>query len=69
MYDPDAGRVVAFYTVSNKGYAIVGNVSNNTISFGTAVQFNGTDNVYEPSTAYDTNTDRIGVFILIIMPH
>ena len=62
VYDPDAGRVVAFYTVSNKGYAIVGNVSNNTISFGTAVQFNGTDNVYEPSTAYDTNTDRIGVF-------
>ena len=62
VYDPDAGRVVAFYTVSNKGYAIVGNVSNNTISFGTAVQFNGTDNVYDPCTAYDTNTDRIGVF-------
>ena len=62
VYDPDAQKVVIAYQDqgnSNYGTAIVGTVSGTSISFGTAVVFEGAATVSATSAAYDTTNDRV----------
>ena len=66
VYDPDSQRViVAYYDAFNNyyGYCVVGEVdpSNNTITFGTATQFQQ-NFVIVHSIGYDTTNDKVVVF-------
>ena len=59
-FDSENNKVViAYKDGNNKGKCVVGTVSGTNISFGTPVQFNGTDNVASISTGYDSYAKKI----------
>ena len=58
-YDANAGKiVVAYYSSSSNGTAVVGTVSGTSISFGTPVTFTS-NGVSAVSVVYDTNAQKI----------
>ena len=60
-FDSENNKVVLAYMDGNtyKGKCVVGTINGTDISFGTAVQFNGTDNVASVSTGYDPYAKKI----------
>ena len=60
-FDSENNKVVLAYMDGNtfKGKCVVGTINGTDISFGTAVQFNGTDNVETVSTGYDPIAKKI----------
>jgi hypothetical protein len=66
VYDSTAQKVILTFQDnddSNNNKAIVGTVSGTSISFGTAVTYNGaTTNSYKGYIAYDSNADRVVIF-------
>ena len=61
VYDPDQQKVILVYRDagnSYKGTAIVGTITGTSISFGTAVVFNGVT-TGEMDTCYDTDQDKV----------
>jgi hypothetical protein len=65
LYDPSNDKVVVVYKGFNgsafPGYAAVGTVSNNNISFGSVVLFNGNSSVDNVSAAFDSNSNKVVV--------
>lgn len=60
VYDSTGDRVVIAYADGNHGYAVVGNVSGSSITFGTPVAWHNANNsVNRLGMAYDSNADRI----------
>lgn len=60
-YDANAQKVVIAYRDSStdRGKVVVGTVSGNSISFGTAVQFSGSNDATRMALAYDANAQKI----------
>ena len=61
-FDSENNKVViAYKDGNNKGKCVVGEITSGTtnITFGTPVQFNGTDNVQSISTGYDSYAKKI----------
>ena len=61
-FDPDTGKIVVAYTDtgdSNKGKAVVGTVSGNAISFGSATTFSGSSDGRKPQCVYDSNANKM----------
>ena len=61
-FDPDTGKIVVAYTDtgdSNLGKAVVGTVSGNAISFGSATTFSGSSDGRKPQCVYDTNANKM----------
>ena len=61
VFDSTNNRVVVAYRndTASTGEAIVGTVSGTSISFGTAVTFNGASNVSYPSAVFDTTNSKV----------
>lgn len=60
VYDTTGNRVVIAYRDGNDGFAVVGNVSGSSITFGTPVAFHSAGySATELGMAYDSNADRI----------
>ena len=58
-FDSNANRFVYFYLRSNQGYAVVGQMTNTTMSFGTPVSMNSNGNIKFPKVAFDSNTNKV----------
>ena len=61
VFDPDNNKVIIVYSDStnNLGKAIVGTVSGTTITYGSAVTFNGTGSIGDFDIGYDTANDKV----------
>lgn len=63
-YDSNADRIVILYkenTGGDYGYAIVGNVSSTSVSFGTKVAFNSATSRY-PVPVYDSDSNKVVIY-------
>jgi hypothetical protein len=58
-FDSNANRFVYFYLRSNQGYAVVGQMTNTTMSFGTPVSMNSNGSIKFPKVAFDSNTNKV----------
>jgi hypothetical protein len=61
-FDPNTGKIVVAYTDrgdSNLGKAVVGTVSGNTISFGSATTFSGSSDGRRARCVYDPNANKM----------
>ena len=59
-FDSENNKVVLAYKDGNsKGKVVIGTVNNQSISFTSPAQFNGTDNVSACSTGYDSSAKKI----------
>ena len=60
-FDSNSNRVVIAFTHSSDddGRAIVGSVDGTSISFGTAVKFNGTSNISEAHACFDSTNNKV----------
>lgn len=64
VYDPDSGNLILFFrdsAASYNGKGIVGTVSGNSISFGTAIQFDTTGNCTNIRATYDEVNNKVVV--------
>jgi hypothetical protein len=60
VYDTTGNRVVIVYRDGNDGWAVVGNVSGSSITFGTPVAWQSNNwSVTQMGLAYDSNADKI----------
>jgi hypothetical protein len=60
VFDENAGKFLIFYRDNSnaQGYGIVGTVSGTSISFGSAVQFNSSNNPVVMSASYDSTAQK-----------
>ena len=61
VFDPDNNKVIIVYSDStnNLGKAVVGTISGTTITYGSAVTFNGTGSIGDFDIGYDTANDKV----------
>jgi len=59
-FDSNSNKVVIAYRGSNDdGYGIVGTVSGTSISFGSATEFSGNNDVQYTATTFDSNSNKV----------
>jgi hypothetical protein len=67
IYDPINKKVLIFYNnygASYNGGVVIGNVSGDTISFGSSYMFTNNNNLYNISSSYSTNNNKFIVVYL-----